>query len=104
MICAAPVRPIHSPFGDPGLLHVEEVGMMKGLPRSHPFVWLMMVGLIVPSAVCTEASDEGEVAAALVSESSYRHYLDDMLYTHYGDDRWLGPEHDLARSWARACL
>jgi hypothetical protein len=33
-----------------------------------------------------------------VQEESYRHILDDMLYTHAGDDRSLGgPEHDLAR-------
>ncbi len=31
-------------------------------------------------------------------EESYRHYLDDMLYAHVGDDRSItGPEHDLAR-------
>lgn len=31
------------------------------------------------------------------SEATYRHYLDDLLYTHLGDDRGFGPEHDLAR-------
>ena len=44
------------------------------------------------------ASLPGEVAAAMVSESNYRHYLDDMLYAHDGHDRSLGGlEHDLAR-------
>ena len=33
-----------------------------------------------------------------VSQTSYTHYLDDVLYTHLGDDRRWGPEHDLARS------
>jgi len=33
-----------------------------------------------------------------VSQVSYSHYLDNMLYTHAGDDRGFGPEHDLARS------
>jgi hypothetical protein len=33
-----------------------------------------------------------------VSQTTYRHYLDDMLYTHLGDDRQWGPEHDLART------
>jgi hypothetical protein len=32
-----------------------------------------------------------------VSQTTYRHYLDDMLYTHLGDDRQWGEEHDLAR-------
>jgi Zn-dependent M28 family amino/carboxypeptidase len=34
-----------------------------------------------------------------VSQAQYRHYLDDCLYTHYGDDRGWGPEHDLCRSF-----
>ena len=33
-----------------------------------------------------------------VSQTTYRHYLDDVLYTHLGDDRQWGPEHDLAQS------
>jgi hypothetical protein len=33
-----------------------------------------------------------------VSQTTYRHYLDDVLYTHLGDDRQWGPEHDLART------
>ncbi|UCE59029.1 MAG: M28 family peptidase [Phycisphaerales bacterium] len=44
------------------------------------------------------ASPMGQIAAAEVSEDSYRYYLDDMLYTHYGDDRGFGPEHDLAQA------
>ncbi|MHC4695395.1 MAG: M28 family metallopeptidase [Planctomycetota bacterium] len=37
-------------------------------------------------------------AAKQVSEDSYRYFLDDMLYTHLGDDRGFGPEHDLAQA------
>ena len=33
-----------------------------------------------------------------VSQTTYTHYLDDLLYTHLGDDRGFGTEHDLARS------
>ena len=29
---------------------------------------------------------------------NYRHYLDDLLYTHLGDNRGFGLEHDLARA------
>lgn len=37
-----------------------------------------------------------------VSQANYTDYLDNMLYTHSGDDRGFGPEHDLARSNIRA--
>jgi hypothetical protein len=40
----------------------------------------------------------GATAAARVNEDSYRYFLDDMLYTHIGDDRGFGPEHDLAQA------
>jgi len=59
--------------------------------------WCLTVSFIFASASSSLASEAGAVAAALVEQSSYRHYLDDELYTHYGDDRWFGPEHDLAR-------
>jgi hypothetical protein len=32
-----------------------------------------------------------------IDTANYQHYLDDLLYTHPGDDRGFGPEHDLAR-------
>jgi len=32
-----------------------------------------------------------------ISQASYTNYLDNFLYTHTGDDRGYGPEHDLAR-------
>jgi hypothetical protein len=40
----------------------------------------------------------GAVAAALVQLDSYRDVHQNELYTHDGDDRWFGPEHDLARA------
>ncbi len=33
-----------------------------------------------------------------VSQTTYTNYLDNMLFTHLGDDRGYGPEHDLART------
>ncbi len=44
------------------------------------------------------ASEAGQVAAAQVSQQSYREILDDRLYTHLGDNRGYGPEHDLAQA------
>ncbi len=42
------------------------------------------------------ASPKGDIAAARVSQASYRHFLDDLLYAHQGDNRGFGAEHDLA--------
>ena len=33
-----------------------------------------------------------------VSQDNYSYYLDDLLYTHTGDNRGFGSEHDLARA------
>jgi hypothetical protein len=63
-----------------------------------------MIRFLVASVVLVSVSPAvaqslgGRVAAARVSEDSYRHYLDDMLYTHAGDNRGFGPEHDLAQA------
>ncbi|MCP4248350.1 MAG: Zn-dependent exopeptidase M28 [bacterium] len=54
-------------------------------------------GLAVCFPVCAWASLEGEFAANQVSQSNYRDILDNWLYTHAGDNRGFGPEHDLAR-------
>ncbi len=42
-------------------------------------------------------ADVADSVAAGISRSSYTHYLDDVLYTHDGDDRGFGAEHNLAR-------
>ena len=43
------------------------------------------------------ASPVGEAIADGVDIGVYRYYLEELLYTHLGDDRGFGPEHDLAR-------
>lgn len=53
--------------------------------------------LFVVSPAPATASPMGEIAAGLVEQTSYTHFLDDMLYTHDGDNRGFGPEHNLAR-------
>lgn len=66
-------------------------------------VWMLAVGLSITVVSAATASDEGQAAADQVSETSYRYFLGDnqgvegILYTHAGDDRGYGPEHDLAR-------
>lgn len=58
-------------------------------------VW---TALVVLSASAVWASDIGHEIADQVSAASYQYFLDDVLYTHDGDDRGpTGPEHDLAR-------
>ncbi len=75
--------------------------MMEGSGKPRQVNWpvaaiLAMVPLSVPTSVGM-ASEAGAVGAALVELESYRHYLEDELYTQDGDDRWYGPEHDPAR-------
>ena len=63
----------------------------------------LAIGLGVAAISTAAASDYGHAAADQVSEASYRYFLGDnegvegILYTHVGDDRGYGPEHDLAR-------
>jgi hypothetical protein len=38
------------------------------------------------------------VIAAQVDPAIYQHYLEDLLFTHLGDNRGFGPQHDLARA------
>jgi len=48
------------------------------------------------SAVVNTTPDVAD-AVGQVSQATYTDYLDNWLYTHDGDDRGYGPEHDLAR-------
>jgi hypothetical protein len=66
-------------------------------------LWVLAAGFSVAVVGTAAASDEGHAAADQVSEASYRYFLGDnegvegILYTHAGDNRGFGPEHDLAR-------
>ncbi|UCC28762.1 MAG: Zn-dependent exopeptidase M28 [Phycisphaerales bacterium] len=72
---------------------------MEGIRMLRQMVLFFLAGLAVAPALPALASPEGEIAAALVSEENYRHILDDMLYTHAGDDRMVfGADHDPART------
>ncbi|UCD75480.1 MAG: M28 family peptidase [Phycisphaerales bacterium] len=44
-----------------------------------------------------DASDAGQAAVDEVSQAIYFDLMDNWLYTHAGDNRGFGPEHDLAR-------
>jgi len=67
-------------------------------------IWVLVAGMLIAAVSVATASDEGHAAADQVTEESYRYFLGDnqgtegILYTHDGDDREFGPEHDLARA------
>jgi hypothetical protein len=72
--------------------------MKKGKQHPYRLAWFLPLWLLVVPVDAAGASVGGRVAAAWVREESYRHFLDDTLYTHAGDDRGIwGVEHDLAR-------
>lgn len=60
------------------------------------FARFLAAAFILTWACQALASPKGDIAAARVSQASYRHFLDDLLYTHYGDNRGFGAEHNLA--------
>jgi hypothetical protein len=61
-------------------------------------IWGLAVAsiIVVSAAHPTDASDSGQVAVDEVSLANYIDLMDNWLYTHDGDDRGYGPEHDLA--------
>jgi hypothetical protein len=66
--------------------------------RRFPAALLLILGAAVGVPVtAVSASDAGMAAAEQVSEASYRDYLDNWLYTHAGDNRGFGAQHDMAR-------
>jgi peptidase M28-like protein len=44
------------------------------------------------------ATPPGALISSQVDSPTYQHYLEDLLYTHLGDNRGNGPQHDLARA------
>jgi hypothetical protein len=57
-------------------------------------------GVLLFATAVAAASETGQVITDQISVTSYQYYLDNLLYTHDGDDRDAlnGPEHDPARS------
>ena len=76
---------------------------MKIEQMLRPIACVLIAGLSVAVVATATASDEGQAAAAQVTEATYRYFLGDnegvegILYTHAGDRRGVGdPDHDLA--------
>lgn len=69
----------------------------------HLFMHACAFHLVLATSAA-HASPTGQEIAGQVSGLSYRHYLDDELYTHDGHNRMWGPEHDLARDNIAAVL
>ncbi|MCC7291296.1 MAG: M28 family peptidase [Phycisphaerales bacterium] len=53
---------------------------------------------LLPAAIPAMAQSGPVELVEQIDADSYRHYLDDLLYTHNGDNRGFGAEHDLARA------
>lgn len=64
--------------------------------------WRRALGLIVVGAGVTvgraDGTPAGRYAAGLALQSTYEHFMQNVLYTRTGHDRMWGPEHDLARA------
>ncbi len=72
---------------------------MATISSLHRFARLAVGGAVLSlAATAALASDAGQFAAQQVSQSNYIDLMDNWLYTHNGDDRGFGPEHDLARA------
>jgi Zn-dependent M28 family amino/carboxypeptidase len=59
-----------------------------------------IAAVVAVMAVCRAAADAPTVLDVVnqVAQSSYTSYLNNSLYTHTGDDRGYGTQHDLART------
>jgi hypothetical protein len=63
-------------------------------PRALVVPCLLLPFVLAASTVAAVPTSE---IVNQIDQSMYQHYLDDLLYTHPGDNRGFGPEHDLAR-------
>ena len=69
------------------------------MPSARATLRLITFAVVILAASRASASDIGQEIAGQVSSASYQHYLDDLLYTHDGDNRNVltGPDHQPAR-------
>ncbi len=66
---------------------------------------LVLVSTMTACLTCPTTpvyADGLDTIADMISLDSYTHYLRDELYTHDGDDRKWGPEHDLCRDFIQS--
>lgn len=66
---------------------------------------IAILAIVLSMPALARASDFGQQAATEVTAASYRHYLDDQLFTHDGDNRGRnGADHNPCRSNIAALL
>jgi hypothetical protein len=65
--------------------------------RARAVLWVVLTAMLPTVVISWAAAVPLSDIISGISESSYRHFLYDVLYTHDGDNRGFGPEHDLAR-------
>jgi len=72
--------------------------------KRQPILVFLIVALFVvipwasESAFAVSVVPQVQDVVNQVSQATYSYYLNDVLYTHLGDNREWGPEHDLAQS------
>ena len=66
--------------------------------KQSVFVSVMIVLFVVVARTSALANLGVSEIVSQVSQTTYTNYLDNMLFTHLGDDRGYGSEHDLART------
>ncbi|MCG3126895.1 MAG: hypothetical protein CHACPFDD_01750 [Phycisphaerae bacterium] len=59
---------------------------------------LVLFALFAATAALAQSTPAGSYAASLVDEAEYTYVHSEMLYTHDGDNRGYGAEHNLARA------
>ncbi len=70
---------------------------MKATRRLLLLSWCVVPAVLAVGAPPAAGSPAAEAIAAEVDIDTYQYYLEDLLYTHLGDNRGFGPEHNLAR-------
>jgi hypothetical protein len=58
---------------------------------------IALLGLSAVPGAWGQGTPMGHYAADLVDVQTYRYFMEEMLFTRYGDNRGFGPEHDLCR-------
>lgn len=70
--------------------------ILKGCPKHVCFLsWIVISTFLNFSSIYAGPIDD---IVNMVSEAQYTHFHSDLLYTHNGDDRKYGAEHDLAQA------
>lgn len=77
---------------------MSSAAILHKLPSSRLSNTLLWAVVSVVLSASTNALADTHLIVDQVDVANYQHILDDLLYTHPGDNRGYGKEHDLARA------